>query len=72
MSIEEIKQALKGSKNQEIEPILYEVQDKIKCLEKKLAALEEELRDAPQDERKRVRCMLEQRLADVMSLLTML
>ncbi|WNS78305.1 MerR family transcriptional regulator [Domibacillus sp. DTU_2020_1001157_1_SI_ALB_TIR_016] len=72
LSIEEIKQALQESKNQEIESILYEVQDKIECLEKKLAALEEKLKDAPQDERKRVRCMLEQKLADVMSLLTML
>ncbi|MCI2256036.1 MerR family transcriptional regulator [Domibacillus sp. PGB-M46] len=72
LSISEIKQVLQVPENKEIEPIIYEVQDEIDCLQKKLAVLEERLKNAPQDEKKRVRSMIEQKLADVMTLLTML
>jgi len=72
LSIVEIKQALEVQENQEIEPIVYEVQDEIDCLQKKLTALEEKLKDAPPDEKKRVRSLLETKLADVMLLLTLL
>lgn len=72
LSISEIKQVLQVPENKEIGPIIYEVQDEIDCLQKKLAVLEERLKDAPQDEKKRVRSMIEQKLADVMTLLTML
>lgn len=72
LSILEIKQALEIQEDQAIEPIVYEVQDEIDCLQEKLAALEEKLKNAPPDEKKRVRSMLETKLADVMLLLTLL
>lgn len=72
LSIVEIKQALEVQEDQEIEPIVYEVQDEIDCLQKKLTALEEKLKNASPDEKKRVRLMLETKLAEVMLLLTLL
>ena len=70
-SIEEISLALRTPEDQEIDPIMYDVQDEIDCLQKKLASLEEKLKNAPPEEKARVHGVLEKRLTDVMKLLTL-
>lgn len=72
MSIAEIRKVIHDSENLEIDPIMCEVQEEIDCLQKKLTALEEKLKDAPQEEKARVHGILEKKLADIMKLLTLL
>ncbi|WP_050182100.1 MerR family transcriptional regulator [Domibacillus robiginosus] len=72
MSIAEIEQVLHEPEDREIDPIMYDVQEEIDCLQKKLASLEEKLKDAPKEEKERVHKILEQKMMDIMKLLTML
>ncbi|AYV68403.1 MULTISPECIES: MerR family transcriptional regulator [Niallia] len=72
MSIGEIRNVIHSMEDQEIEPIMDEVQDEIACLHKKLASLEERLKDAPQEEKKKVYRTLETKLLDVMKLLSLM
>lgn len=72
MSIAEIQRVLEAPEDQEIDPIIYDVEDEIDCLQKKLTALEEKLKNAPQEEKERVHQILEKKMTDVMKLLTLL
>ncbi|WP_400244069.1 MerR family transcriptional regulator [Niallia sp. JL1B1071] len=72
MSIEEIRKIIQSREDHEIEPIMNEVQNEIACLHKKLTSLEERLKDAPQEEKKKVYHTLETKLLDVMKLLSLL
>lgn len=72
MSIEEIRKVIQSTEDEDIEPIMNEVQAEIACLQKKLTSLEEKLKDAPQEERKKVYRTLETKLLDVMKLLSLM
>ena len=72
MSIAEIQKVLHEPEDKEIDPIMYDVQDEMECLQKKLTALEEKLKDAPKEEKVRVHQILEQKMMDIMKLLAML
>lgn len=72
MSIEEIRKIIQSREDHEIEPIMNEVQNEIACLHKKLTSLEERLKDAPQEEKKKVYHTLETKLLDVMKLLSLM
>lgn len=72
MSIEEIRKIIQSREDHEIEPIMNEVQNEIACLHKKLTSLEERLKDAPQEEKKKVYNTLETKLLDVMKLLSLM
>lgn len=72
MSLAEIKDVIHSNGNQEIEPIMNEVQDEIYCLQKKLSLLEEKLKGVSKEEKMRVYQTLEPKLTAVMSLLTLL
>ncbi|OLN22420.1 MerR family transcriptional regulator [Domibacillus antri] len=70
MSIAEIKEAIQTDNT--IEPIIVEVQDEITCLQQKLTTLEEQMKDAPREEKKLIYQKLESKLTDVMKLLTLM
>lgn len=72
MSIEEIRKTIQAREELAIEPIMNEVQNEIACLHKKLTSLEERLKDAPQEEKKKVYHTLETKLLDVMKLLSLM
>ncbi|MCP3764111.1 MerR family transcriptional regulator [Domibacillus sp. A3M-37] len=72
MSIAEIEQVLHEPADKELDPIMHDVQDEMECLQKKLTSLEEKLKDAPKEEKERVHKILEQKMMDIMKLLTML
>jgi DNA-binding transcriptional MerR regulator len=73
MSLEEITDALQApSGHKKVGPILCEVQEDIHSLQRKLTALEEALKDAPQKEKQLVHQELTNKLAIVMQLLTLL
>ncbi|EOR24118.1 MerR family transcriptional regulator [Cytobacillus oceanisediminis] len=72
MSIEEIRKVIQSTEDEDIEPIMNEVQAEIACLQKKLTSLEEKLKDAPQEEKKKVYRTLETKLLDVMKLLSLM
>jgi len=72
MSIDEIRKVIQSREEDEIEPIMNDVQNEIACLHKKLASLEERLKDAPQEEKKKVYYTLEKKLLDVMKLLSLM
>lgn len=72
MSIEEIRKVIQSTEDEDLEPIMNEVQAEIACLQKKLTSLEEKLKDAPQEEKKKVYRTLETKLLDVMKLLSLM
>ena len=72
MSIDEIRKVIQSTEDEDIEPIMNEVQAEIACLQKKLTSLEEKLKDAPQEEKKKVYRTLETKLLDVMKLLSLM
>ena len=72
MSIEEIRKVIQSTEDEDIEPIMNEVQAEIACLQKNLTSLEEKLKDAPQEEKKKVYRTLETKLLDVMKLLSLM
>ncbi|OMP68422.1 MerR family transcriptional regulator [Domibacillus epiphyticus] len=71
MSIAEIKAAITVPDKDTIEPIIVEVQEEITCLQQKLTTLEEKMKDATHEEKKLVYQRLENKLTDVMRLLTL-
>lgn len=71
-SIDEIKDMLQKTGSSAVDPLLYDVQDDIECLEKKLSALEECLKTSTPEEKQQARRLIEKRLAGVTALLAML
>ncbi|KIL51870.1 MerR family transcriptional regulator [Jeotgalibacillus soli] len=72
LSLTEISAALHIPSMQAIEPLVVEVQEEIDSLQQKLTALEEQMKNTPQEERKIVYEELAHKLTDVMQLLTLL
>ncbi|TQR13335.1 MerR family transcriptional regulator [Psychrobacillus soli] len=72
MSIAEIKQILVTNENLETELLMREVHEEFDCLQKKLARLEEQLKDAPTHLKVNIHKTLETRLLSIASLLTLM
>lgn len=72
MSLAEIKQVLVSDENLETELLMKEVNEEFDCLQKKLARLEEQLKDAPTHLKVNIHKTLETRLMSIASLLTLM
>ncbi|WP_017727656.1 MerR family transcriptional regulator [Halalkalibacterium ligniniphilum] len=72
MSLVEIAATMQKSSNDEIVPILCEVQEEINCLQKKLTSLEEAMKNIPQNEKQLVYKELKEKLSSVKQLLILL
>lgn len=72
MSISEIKQVLVTDKNLKTELLMSEVYEEFDCLQKKLAQLEEQLKDAPTDLKVDIHQTLKKRLMSISLLLTLM
>ena len=72
MSIAEIKQILVTDENLETELLIEEVHKEFDCLQKKLARLEEQLKDAPTHVKVNIHKTLETRMMSIASLLTLM
>lgn len=72
MTLAEIKQVLVSGENLETELLMKEVNEEFDCLQKKLARLEEQLKDAPTHLKANIHKTLETRLMSIASLLTLM